>query len=253
VGVLKKYLLLAVFCLLITISALLYFGIIWFNNPSLKEYPVQGLDVSHHQGKIDWSEVKKSRFKFVLIKATEGTDFKDHLFKINLDSAVANGFLAGAYHYYTLAGDSEKQAKNFIETVPVSIGLPPVVDLEYGGNSSRRPAKEDFTREVKVFLELLERHYGVKPVLYVTYEFYDQYIWGELKGYPVWIRDVFKKPGIKGVNWHFWQYNCRGRVKGIKTYVDLNVFNGDMVELKKILRPQMKNADKRSAHEPNNP
>lgn len=123
-----------------------------------------------------------------------------------------------------ISGD--KQAENFINIVPVeNYCLPPVVDLEFGGNSEYRPDKYEFMMEIKKFLNIIQKHYKKKPVLYVTYEFYKKYINNDFNDYKIWIRDLFKKPDM--INWLFWQYNCRGYVNGIKGFVDINIFNGN--------------------------
>lgn len=78
-----------------------YQGYIRMNYPSLDEYPVQGIDISHHQGMIDWKTVDKNMVQFAFIKATEGENHKDSLFLENQTQARQNGIIAGAYHYFT--------------------------------------------------------------------------------------------------------------------------------------------------------
>ncbi|AQT43495.1 lysozyme [Bartonella apihabitans] len=66
---------------------------------SLDNYPVRGIDVSHHQGEIDWHKIKSQNISFAYIKATEGGDFKDPQFKKNWDHALEAGLRVGAYHF----------------------------------------------------------------------------------------------------------------------------------------------------------
>ncbi len=210
-------------------AALFYYGWLRFNYVSFDEFPVQGLDVSHHQGKIDWEKVKNTGFKFVFIKATEGGSFVDPRFRYNRENAGKNGLIVGAYHYFTFRKTGAEQAKNFIATVPYdNTSLPPVVDLEFMGNSGNRLTRQALHRELSDFIGIVEKKYRKRPVLYSTYEFYDYYLAGAFKDHPLWIRDIFKRPGlIDKRNWTFWQYANRARVDGIPNYVDLNVFNGN--------------------------
>ncbi len=211
-------------------------GIIWFVYPSEKEYPIRGIDVSNHQGNIDWSKIPKDQFRFVYIKATEGGDFKDKSFDINWKEANANGFRVGAYHFFTLCRSGKDQAQNFVSNVPkLRSALPPVADLEFVGNCKERPPIADVKKEIKEFLDILETYYGQKPILYLTYEFIDLYLSESFFEYPIWIRDIFKHPSLSSDrNWIIWQYNSRGRVKGIDGPVDLNVFKGTDKDLEKL-------------------
>lgn len=114
-----------------SVFALLFFGIVWFNNPSRNDYPVQGIDVSNHQGKINWKLVKDDRVDFAYIKATEGGDFVDNSFVFNWNEARKHNITIGAYHFFTLCKSGEEQAKNYIDIVPVTDGsLPPANTLE---------------------------------------------------------------------------------------------------------------------------
>jgi lysozyme len=219
------------FVILLSIGILLYNGIIWFVYPNNK-YP-KGIDISHHQGEINWQSLMKSDLSFVFMKATEGDDFVDKKFKDNWKSADSLKIKKGAYHFYSLRFSGKAQALNYINIVPNEKDiLPPVIDLEYGGNSQKRPLKKDFQKELKVFIELIEKHYSKKPIFYVTYEFYEDYIYPDFNDYQIWIRDIFSKPNSKKVdNWLFWQYSNRGKIEGINGFVDLNVFCGDINQL----------------------
>ena len=219
-------------CLIIVLG-LMYFGFIWFNMPSHSEFPIRGIDVSNHQGQINWEDVQGSNFKFVFIKTTEGGDFKDKSFQVNWKQAGKIGLYRGAYHFFTFRKSGNEQANNFIESVPDEANtLPPVVDLEFTGNSRVRLSKPELLQELRIYLSILEQHYNKRPIFYVTYNFYNQYLLGELTGYKIWIRDIFKSPKIEAREWRLWQYSNRGRVRGINTYVDLNVYKGSLLEFK---------------------
>ncbi len=205
-------------------------GFLQFNHPKTERYPVWGIDVSHHQGVIEWGKIDREKIKFVFIKATEGGDFKDSKFSENWNKARANNFVTGAYHFFTLCRDGETQAKNFIESVPAEESLvPPVIDLEFVGNCSARPSPDKFEAELDRFIQLVETHYKKIPIFYTTYEFIEDYLPHEkFKRYPIWIRDVFGSPNLKSGEWLLWQFADNKRLEGIMGPVDVNVFNGDL-------------------------
>ncbi|OHA58449.1 MAG: hypothetical protein A2571_01565 [Candidatus Vogelbacteria bacterium RIFOXYD1_FULL_44_32] len=224
-----KKLLLFFLLLAFVISLFLFIqGKIWLVNPDRSKYPIRGIDVSHYQGDIDWQAVSKDDVGFAYIKATEANDLRDAKFMFNWNNAIKNNIPTGAYHFYSLAHSGKIQAENFIKTVPLDkYQLPPVVDLEYVGNSKKRPPKEEFVNGLRIYLRVISSHYNKQPILYTTYEFYEDYLYPEFEKEKIWIRDIFSKPDTKKIgDWEIWQYNPRGSIDGIKGNVDLNVFNG---------------------------
>jgi len=216
----------------IIVAVFCYLGIIWPNNIFANKYSVQGIDVSNHQKDIDWNLVAQNeKIKFVFIKATEGNDYQDKYFKSNWDSATQVGLYKGAYHYFTTESSGKEQANNFIASVPVEKGcLPPVIDIEESGLD-----KEKFKKELSDFISEIEETYKQKPILYVVYPLYEEYIQGDFEECPIWIRDVIKPAKLDDREWILWQYCNRGRVDGINSYADLNVFYGDEDKLKSLL------------------
>jgi lysozyme len=215
---------------------LFYFGILRFNYPSRAHFPVHGLDVSHHQGKIEWNMIDTNSYSFVFIKASEGGDFVDPRFHTNFPDAVKNGFVTGAYHFFTFRTKGSAQAENFLREISSYDSLIPVVDLEYMGNSKIHLAPAELEGELEDFLDAVESEKGCVPVLYTTFEFYNKYLIGKFEKYPIWIRDIFTKPELPDKRfWYFWQFSNRGRVAGVNSYVDLNVFNGTESEWKSFI------------------
>ena len=222
---------------LLSVLALAVFGLclfgIWIpNQPSEARYPVRGIDVSHHQGDIDWKGVKASGVHFAYIKATEGADFTDAKFAENWKNSGEAGLVRGAYHFFTFGSPGQVQAANFIARVPAeSNALPPTIDLEFSGyNKDRRPAPDEFQRELSAFWDAIFTHYHQSPVIYTTSDFQKQY----LAAMPIerlWIREVLATPRQP---WTFWQFSPRGRVRGVPTFVDLNVFQGTHEDLAKV-------------------
>ena len=192
-----------------------------------------GIDVSHHNGKIDWNKVKKNRrIKFVYIKATEGADFVDPEYNRNLKGARKAGFKVGSYHYFHMTSSPEWQFKNFIKHAPKKKqDLVPMVDFETcDGYSIKRTRKA-----LKKFVSLLEKYYGKKPIIYSTMSHYNDILAPEFNRYHLYIgRYSDCPPVIRGKGTYtIWQYSETGRVKGIKRYVDLARFH-DKHNLKEL-------------------
>lgn len=206
------------------------------NNPSRKAYPVFGIDISHHQGRVKWDAVKQSGVQFVFMKSTEGGDYIDSMYKFNWALCKTLKIKRGAYHYFTFCRSGKQQAEHFISQVSLQTGdLPPVVDLEFGGNCKRNVFnREQLYIEIQAFITELENHYCEPVIIYTTPEFYRDYISGNFPGNPIWIRDVLNKPHLPdNRKWTFWQYRI-DTLSGIKGEVDMNVFNGNPEDLERI-------------------
>lgn len=208
--------------LLIVIAGI---GILYirFYEPNRTDYPVRGIDVSHHQKEIDWRKVANDNVGFAFIKASEGGDHRDTRFATNWKEAQAAGLKVGAYHFFTFCRSGSDQAKNFLNVLGTEKGiLPAALDLEFGGNCNIKPEPSAIRAEIDSFLAPVERHTGKPVVLYVTPEFWDAYH-HILPLRPLWIRSLFRKPRQK--EWGVWQYHNAGSVNGITGRVDLNVMN----------------------------
>lgn len=218
-----RLLLLAVFAAIVALAAWW-----WFREyrPDRDRYPIRGIDVSHHQGVIDWKTVDGDDVAFAYLKATEGGDFRDRAFARNWREARDAGIAVGAYHFFTFCRPGADQAANVLAVVPVEAdALPLAVDLEFGGNCGRTPDGATMRRELDAFLAPVERAYGKPALLYVTPEFLDAYR-THLPARALWRRSILRKPD-GAASWHVWQYHNRGSVDGIAGPVDLNVFVDD--------------------------
>ncbi len=189
-----------------------------------------GVDVSHHQGTINWEILKRQGVQFAYIKATEGGDFRDSLYDSNIDNARKAGIAAGAYHFFTFCRTARDQVRNFINAVPVSEGdLPPVVDVEFVGNCRSRPGIDTLHRELTFFIDSLRSVYGVDPVVYTTEQFYGRYKLGELKTH-FWIRSIGRKPAYSAL---IWQYGV-GKLNGVQKELDFNILNTAVEKLPRV-------------------
>lgn len=201
---------------------------------------VHGMDISHHQGRIDWAKVvfatsEKFPLTFVFFKATEGGDYADSTFVRNFEDAGRFGFIRGAYHFFNPNTDPIKQADFFISNVKLQSGdLPPVLDVEQVGNLTT----EELRKRVKLWLDRVEAHYHVKPILYASYKFKMRHLNTPIfDPYLYWIAHYYVDAVRFQGMWRFWQHTDMARVEGIEKPVDLNVFNGTSEDLKQIAIP----------------
>ena len=219
------------------------FGFRWralYGDVSYPEgYEIHGIDISHHQGKIDWQELKdkgvidKFPIRFVMIKATEGASQVDENFRENFYQAREHGFTSGAYHFYSVHSSAADQARFFISKVKLENGdLPPVLDVEH---KPKKQSDEEFKASVLEWLQIVERHYGVKPIIYTYYKFKTRYLNDPIfDDYPYWIAHYYVDQVEYDGPWKFWQHTDVGRLPGIKGDVDFNIYNGSFYDLRKL-------------------
>ena len=184
------------------------FGFRWralYGDVSYPEgYEIHGIDISHHQGKIDWQELKdkgvidKFPIRFVMIKATEGASQIDENFRENFYQAREHGFTR-------------------VEHKP------------------KKQTDEEFKASVLEWLQIVERHYGVKPIIYTYYKFKTRYLNDPIfDDYPYWIAHYYVDQVEYDGPWKFWQHTDVGRLPGIKGDVDFNIYNGSFYDLRKL-------------------
>ena len=201
-------------------------------------YSIRGVDISHYQGNVDWDMLKGASIdgeplRFVLMKATEGTDFLDEYFSYNFKMAKENGIICGAYHFFLPSESPCLQAEYFLDNVRLCEGdFPPVLDIEHKGNLN-----PDHVRNAALeWLRIVEEHYGVKPIIYTNYKFKKNYLNDSLLNtYPYWIAHYYVDSLEYNGSWKLWQYTDNGRIDGIKGTVDFNIYNGSMYDLQKFL------------------
>lgn len=222
----------------------------FFNKPTGEqgyqiEYPygysVHGIDVSRWQDEVDWRKLKTKtldgdtlKFEFAFIKATEGILLEDPTFRDNWEGARKSKVIRGAYHYFTPNADAKLQAKNFISSVKLLKGdLPPVIDVEETGGKS----KKELVKRIKIFNAEIEKAYKVRPIIYSNISFIEDYLADDFDDYRFWIAHYYEEELIveKSVNWLFWQHSDKAAMFGCNASVDVNVFNGNKDQLKRIL------------------
>ena len=190
-----------------------------------------GIDISLYQEIINWDKLDsleaKAKIYFVIIRATAGKNKTDKYFSYNWIEAKKQGFIRGAYHYYRPNENSTKQANNFIENVKLEKGdIIPVLDIEKEADIQ---SMASLRKGITNWLNIVEAHYGVKPIIYSGDSFYNDHLANNgFDDYPIWIANYSnstKQPNTN--NWLIWQFTDKGKAKGISEFVDLNVFDGN--------------------------
>ena len=190
--------------------------------PPLRDGERYGIDVSSHQGAIDWEKVQGDGIEFAYIKASEGGDFVDQLFADNWRGAASVGLDRGAYHFFTLCTPGAKQARHFLSVVPPDPNaLPPALDLELAGNCSRRPDVAAVAAELANFLELVENAWDRQVVLYVGDDWERRYPVRDRLDRALWHSRFLRRPNVD--HWAIWQIHGFAHVEGISDGVDLNI------------------------------
>ena len=193
---------------------------------------IWGIDLSHHQGSIDWEKLSVQKPHFMFLKATEGTTHIDTKYHQVKRMARRHSIITGSYHFFNFNKDGRTQAHFFCLVADIGKGeLPPVLDLETNGLNM--PSKEIVSVEIAEFIETVEAKTGVKPIIYCNKRFYNTYLKNDLmRDCKLWICDYKREPDL---DWNFWQKTDKHKLPGIKGFVDLNFFNGPREELLELV------------------
>ena len=187
-----------------------------------QSYPVRGVDISAHNGDIDFDALAADSIDFVIIKATEGTSFKDSRFQHNHLAATRAGLKVGAYHFFRFDTPGYTQALNLLHSVRGRhLDLPLVVDIEEWTNPTDRTTPM-IVRQLRQFIDILERN-GHTVMLYSNKDGHARFIRDNFGNYPLWLCSFTGEPEGQ---WRLWQYTHRGTLAGTQSALDINVFNG---------------------------
>ena len=214
--------------------------------PRLADTRLFGIDVSHHQGVIDWNRVALSGVKYTFLKASEGSSFKDRRFNANRAGSTSAAIPCGGYHFMRPNAPVDRQIQNFVSALgSMREGeLPPVLDIEVP-EIWRNLSLNQRVKIVRQWLDGVEGALSVKPIIYLSSSFAGEVLNSQawLRDYVLWLAHYTRaanprtpEPWKSSTGWTFWQYSETGRVDGIgDRFVDLNRFNGDAAALKKLL------------------
>jgi lysozyme len=195
---------------------------------------IKGVDISKYQGTVDFSKLKAAGVHYVFIRATEGITYQDADYKTNHAGAKAAGLRVGVYHFYETDDDPQAQLNNFKSLVSLSTGdLAPVIDIE----KLHQKDDKDLIVNLIQFLDGLESHYKIKPIVYTGKKFANKYLSG-FGDYPLWLAEYqVDQPMIPNgwKSWTFWQWSESGTMNGIEGLVDMDRFNGNQNEFNKLL------------------
>lgn len=195
---------------------------------------IVGIDVSEYQGDILWDSVKDIEaafpIRFVIVRSTAGKNRVDAKFHQNWKAVKNQKIIRGAYHYYRPNENSLEQAELFIKTVQLKKGdLPPILDIE---KLPKNQSIDSLKVGLKRWLKRVEQHYGERPIIYSGESYYNDFLEEEFADYNFWIANYnFFVENIKD-EWLMWQFTEKGGVSGIKGNVDVNIFNGNLEQLK---------------------
>lgn len=213
---------------------------------------VYGIDVSRHQGSWNWEELALYADKkgevftsgaqvgyelqppfFVIMKATEGSDMVDPMYAENVSQAREGRIIKGSYHFMTTLSDIETQIDNFKKNAVVEKGdFPPVLDIETPHKRVEELGADTIRAMALKWLQAVEAHYGVRPVIYTNDLFRKEYLSGpEFKRYDFWLARYSKK-GLESGDWLLWQFTQTGRPRGISVPADINIFDGSLSDFK---------------------
>ena len=198
-------------------------------------YPIAGIDVSKHNGDIDFNQVRDDNYQFVIIKASEGKTVQDEAFERNYSGARDAGLKVGAYHFFRKNRSGKEQAENFLNVIKGKpMDLPLVIDLEDDwGNGATISRKTALERVMEMINILDEKGYPV--MIYTNFNGYDKYYKDMLGDHDLWLCS-FTSPDLLPEMPHcIQQFSHEGKVAGIKGNVDLNVFRGSKKEWKRYL------------------
>ncbi|MGK0139822.1 MAG: lysozyme [Algoriphagus sp.] len=205
-----------------------------------KQSRPHGIDISHYNGEINWEKVTsfkehQSAISFCFVKATEGADLVDHRFLKNWEALKETTIKRGAYHFFNPSTNPRLQALNYILNVNLHDGdFAPVLDWEVLGRGRN---KMNIVSNVKTWLDVIEQYYGIKPIIYTNKHIYRDYIKQHFAEYPLWIShyDVPELTGYDLGQVYFWQHSMTGKLEGIETLVDFNVFIREDSEIERLI------------------
>lgn len=187
---------------------------------------VHGIDMSHYQGEVFWQAIgENANMAYVYLKATEGGDRIDHRYEENINLAHSHGLKVGSYHFYRPKTDQQKQLQNFMtQCLPGEQDLIPMIDVETTGGL----ASEELCDSLIKFLQLVEKAYKQKPLLYTYTNFYNKHLCGKFDDYQLMIAQYSESEPVlaDGRDYTLWQYTCKGNINGVSGFVDKSRFMG---------------------------
>ena len=200
---------------------------------------ILGIDISHHNGLVDWAAIKAAGVQFAYLKCTEGLGYFDPMFTKNVVEAKRVGILVGAYHFFHPNVEAGAQARFFLSKLNgLYLDLIPCCDWEVHDGLGEAAQ----VGQVKAFVDVLETAIGKKPMIYTGKWFMDEVqargpgpLLDWLAQYPLWLSDYSPQSVAVPRPWTTYkvlQYTETGVLQGVIGKFDLNEYVGDIADLK---------------------
>lgn len=198
---------------------------------------INGIDVSYHNGNIDWSSVKAAGVDYAIIRVgyrglSNGGLYDDSMYRTNIQGALNAGIKVGVYIFSqaTTQAEAEEEANYILNRISgYNITLPVVIDYEYGANHTGRLAAANLdidtaTAVVNAFCAKVQAA-GYTPMIYANRNMLQSSIRGEVLDdyYKIWLANYTAQTTYDG-DYYAWQYSSRGYVSGVNGYVDCDFF-----------------------------
>jgi lysozyme len=194
---------------------------------------LNGIDVSHHNGNVNWQPIKQAGIVYAFAKVTEGVSFVDSQFANNWQGMKAAGIVRGAYHYFRALQDPQAQAANFLAHVQLEAGdMPPVVDVEGANNKTATNAQ--WINGLQAYLNIVQAATHRVPIIYTRASFWNPRLNNSFGNFPLWVAHYgVNKPTLPNAwtKWAFWQYTDQQPVPANGPVFDGNRFDGSVGDL----------------------
>lgn len=206
-------------------------------------YPIAGIDVSKHNGVIDFAQVAADDYQFAFIKASEGKTYKDDAFDRNYRGAREAGLKVGAYHFFRKNRTGREQADNLLAVIRgKKLDLPVVIDLEDDWGNGATVDRQTTLQRVMEMVKCLKDN-GYRVMIYTNLDGYGKYYKNILGDCDLWLCSFNSPDLMQYTGQRMQQYSHEGRVAGVDGDVDLNVFVGDKSEWQRYLDEQQQPTD----------
>lgn len=203
---------------------------------------LEGVDVSHLDGAINWDALWDAGVRFAFCKASEGIGYVDPSLSMNLSGMRAAGIVRGVYHFFHCDQPGGWQAEFCIRTAKrcgynPAFDLPIVLDLE-DAQGAQRVGKVRMQFAVSMFLITARNMIGKLPIIYTSPSFWNEWMDGTdaYAGHPLWVAHYTMEPAPRlpcgWTSWTFWQYTNKGTLSGVPSVkeTDRDRFQGGDTE-----------------------
>ncbi|MFM6948726.1 MAG: glycoside hydrolase family 25 protein [Aquirufa sp.] len=196
------------------------------------DYEVRGIDLSHHNGRIQYDELDS--LDFVFLKVTEGDSWTDKTFEKHYAAFKEKDIAIGVYHFFRFDTDGQSQARHFLNHLEgKEFQIPLVVDVEQENNPL--VPREKVIARLRSFVKEIKHQTGIKPIIYTNGIGYSDFISDDFEDHTLWLSSTNSWRPVM-MDCTFWQFNIKADLSAITHDVDLNVFRGSRQEWQLYLK-----------------